>query len=110
MTELSTETLLALKEFALSSGVMLDTNRIIDSVREHFEVKDREDVFHISYTSKDFDRTVEFDLKGIKKELGQTLDSTGLTMLVQYFFKIFELNNAIILIIAGELQNICANI
>lgn len=78
---LSEETLKALREFALDQGVMLtDSNKLIESVREHFEVKDREDVFKISYCSKDKSRSVAFDLKGVKRELGQTLDSTGLTM------------------------------
>ena len=78
---LSAQTLLALKEFALSSGVMIDNeDDVIDSVREHFEVKDREETFDISYESKDKQRKVEFSVHGIKRELGQTLNSTGLTM------------------------------
>lgn len=77
---LSEETLRALREFALDSGVFIDSKKVIDSVREHFEVKDREDVFKISYASKDGERKADFELKGIKRELGQTLDSTGLTM------------------------------
>lgn len=78
--QLSEETLRALREFALDSGVYVDSNKIIESVRDHFEEKDREDVFKISYASKDGERKVDFNLKGIKRELGQTLDSTGLTM------------------------------
>lgn len=80
--QLSEETLRALREFALDAGVFVDSNKIIESVRDHFEEKDREDVFKISYKSKDNQREVNFNLKGIKRELGQTLDSTGLTMYV----------------------------
>lgn len=60
--------------------LILDPSSIIETVRKHFEVKDREDVFKISYRSKDNERYVCFEVKGIKRELGQTLDSTGLTM------------------------------
>jgi len=77
---LSEETLRALREFAIDSGMFVDSKKVIESVRDHFEVKDRDDVFKISYTSKDGERKVDFDLKGVKRELGQTLDSTGLTM------------------------------
>lgn len=79
---LSAETLRALREFALDRGIFVatDDSKVVESVREHCEVKDREDVFKISYTAKDGSRSVNFELKGIKRELGQTLDSTGLTM------------------------------
>ena len=77
---LSEETLRALREFALGNGVFVDSKKIIESVRDHFEIKDRDDIFKMSYASKDGERKTEFELKGIKKELGQTLDSTGLTM------------------------------
>jgi hypothetical protein len=79
---LSAETLRALREFALDSGVFVENTSVIESVRKHFEVKDREEVFKIDYTSKDEKRHVQFELKGTKRELGQTLDSTGLTMYV----------------------------
>lgn len=79
---LSAETLRALREFALDRGIFVaeDDSKIVESVRDHCEVKDREDVFKIDYKSKDGERSVDFSLKGIKRELGQTLDSTGLTM------------------------------
>lgn len=53
---------------------------IIESARKHFEPECRDDVFDINYTSKDGTRDVAFKLKGVKRELGQTLYSTGLTM------------------------------
>lgn len=78
---LSAQTLLALKEFALSSGVMIDNeDDVVESVREHFEVKDREETFNVSYESKDGKRKIDFAVNGVKRELGQTLNSTGLTM------------------------------
>jgi predicted nicotinamide N-methyase len=40
----------------------------------------KEEVFQISYKSKDLSRQVNFEVKGLKKELGQTLSSTGLTI------------------------------
>jgi hypothetical protein len=78
---LSLETLKALKEFALDSGIaVVDDSNIIDSVKDHFEIKDKEQIFEISYTSTSNTIQVEFEVVGFKKELGQTLDSTGLTM------------------------------
>lgn len=79
---LSAETLRALREFALDRGIYVaeEDDKIVQTVREHCEVKDREDIFKIDYSSKDGQRSAKFELKGIKKELGQTLDSTGLTM------------------------------
>ncbi len=81
LTGLSAATLLALKEFALSSGVAInDEDDVLESVKDHFIDKDRDEIFHISYESKDGERKIGFDVKGIKRELGQTLNSTGLTM------------------------------
>jgi hypothetical protein len=100
---LSAATLEALKLFALSTGIKLggdssindgagghtntqeednecvaDSVDIIAKVRDHFDVKDRDQVFHCSY--EDGDRKIEFDVNGVKRQLGQTLSSTGLTM------------------------------
>jgi len=85
---LSAETLKALKEFATSSGIALDedepTGNILQSVQHHFRPpSERETVFDICYESSSIcreRRRIEFRLKGVKKELGQTLDSTGLTI------------------------------
>eukprot|EP00981_Chlorochromonas_danica_P014569 scaffold8319_cov211-Ochromonas_danica.AAC.3 len=102
---LSAETIKALREFALQSGVAIvdqaddeeegeegqadqtnnggdleNTRTLLKSVQRHFQVQDREEIFHIDYTSKDGSRRVTFDAKGVKRELGQTLQSTGLTM------------------------------
>ena len=79
---LSPETLAALKAFAASSGIVCDDNtddndnngcNIIESVRKHFEI-DPNDVFEYQYGD------IKLSLKGVKRELGQTLASTGLTM------------------------------
>jgi hypothetical protein len=86
LSGLSEETMKALREFALQQGVSLDVHAnndrkdLIDSVSKHFQVQDREDFFPIEYTSADQKRKVKFGVKGVKRELGQTLQSTGLTM------------------------------
>lgn len=86
LSGLSEETIKALREFALQSGVAIDlqasdqTGDLLQSVSKHFQVQDREEVFPIEYISKDRTRQVSFTVKGIKRELGQTLSSTGLTM------------------------------
>lgn len=85
---LSPEALRALKEFASSSGIALDedeqTGSILQSVQRHFRPpSERETIFNICYESSvaaKAPRKIEFQLKGVKRELGQTLDSTGLTM------------------------------
>jgi len=86
LSGLSEETMKALREFALQQGVSLDVHArndrkdLIDSVLKHFQVQDREEFFPIEYSSNDQSRTVKFGVKGVKRELGQTLSSTGLTI------------------------------
>lgn len=87
---LSKETLRALKEFAQSSGINYNDNSddeeeddkngksIIKNITKHFDVKDKYDIFHLLWENQDI--KIELHLKGIKRELGQTLASTGLTM------------------------------
>lgn len=76
---LSSETLLALKEFAFNSGILcVDSENILNAVQNHFEMKDKDETFDVSY--EDNDRTINFTLSGVKRELGQTLSSTGLTI------------------------------
>ena len=83
---LSEEALKALKEFAQSSGIDYDdededgngTTNILSAVTKHFDVKDKYDIFHLSWENQE--TKIELHLKGIKRELGQTLNSTGLTM------------------------------
>mmetsp|Transcript_19596 Transcript_19596/g.18933 ORF Transcript_19596/g.18933 Transcript_19596/m.18933 type:complete len:286 (-) Transcript_19596:470-1327(-) len=83
---LSAETIAALKSFALSSGIpsMQDTDiegsNVLDVVRDHYEVKNREKEFDIDYTSADGERSIHFTVNGVKRQLGQTLSSTGLTI------------------------------
>ena len=78
---LSAATLEALKLFALSSGIAVspETTDVVSAVRSHFDIQEREQVFHISY-GEGTDREIKFDLFGVKRVLGQTLSSTGLTM------------------------------
>jgi hypothetical protein len=85
--QLSAATLAALKEFASSRGIVQDADEnddeeehdssrnVIEAVRSHFEIKDREEFFHFK-----FGDNIEFTLHGVKRELGQTLSSTGLTL------------------------------
>jgi hypothetical protein len=93
LSGLSEETMKALREFALSSGIALGEeglkgdskskdakHDLIENVTKHFQVQDRDEVFPVKYISKDGRREVSFKVKGIKRELGQTLSSTGLTM------------------------------
>ena len=101
---LSASTLAALREFAISRGILTnedddndekngveecveneekpregkgnDALHLISAVRNHFEVKDRNEIFRFSFGNND----ITFQLKGVKRELGQTLASTGLTL------------------------------
>jgi len=89
---LSAEALKALKEFAQSSGIDYHDDEedeeedgkgataknILSAVRNHFDIKDKYDVFHLTWENQE--TKIELHLKGIKRELGQTLNSTGLTM------------------------------
>jgi predicted nicotinamide N-methyase len=90
LPQLSMETLNALRQFAVEtgvSGVFKDNDDedehvdIVSSVRSHFELKDRDEIFDVSYeATDDSKRKVAFKVKGLKRELGQTLSSTGLTI------------------------------
>ena len=79
--QLSEATLAALREFALEKGVgsavaQADVGAVdvVRAVQQHFDVKEKETMFHISHGD------VALELLGLKRELGQTLDSTGLTI------------------------------
>lgn len=97
LSGLSASTLSALRDFALSSGVNLtkdndepnkkenddgsDVLTLLRSVNNHFGLQEREENFNYTFTdSNDSSYSVSFNLRGLKKELGQTLESTGLTM------------------------------
>lgn len=101
---LSPETLAALREFALGKGVVFggtaagdggedggsegeggegdekrtkvspDVVGLVRAVQKHFDVQEKEQIFKIAYGD------VRFEVLGLKRELGQTLDSTGLTI------------------------------
>lgn len=78
---LSAATLEALKLFALSSGIAVnpETADVVSAVRSHFDIHEREQVFHIMY-GEGTEREIKFDVFGVKRTLGQTLSSTGLTI------------------------------
>ena len=82
--QLSPATLAALKSFAVTSGITSgaegddDNDNILESVARYFELKDKYDTFPFKFESNS--RSISFNLKGVKRELGQTLASTGLTM------------------------------
>ena len=77
---LSLATLAALQEFASFSGITLNSeDDVISTVRDHFDVKDKRQTFPFTFERFGF-KTIEFSVKGVKRHLGQTLSSTGLTM------------------------------
>jgi predicted nicotinamide N-methyase len=58
---------------------------LLSKVRDHFDVQEKEEIFKIRLRSASNDpssssRSLRFELKGFKQELGQTLPSTGLTI------------------------------
>ena len=57
-----------------------DAVSVVDAVRNHFDVKDRDEKFLVHYKTDDESREIRFELKGVKRRFGQTLSSTGLTM------------------------------
>ena len=82
---LSMESLEALKELISELRIPCDSSNedernILSAVRNHFDVKDKNEKFIAKYSSKDGSHQVEFCVNGLKKELGQTLSSTGLTV------------------------------
>lgn len=85
---LSPETLQALKEFALSSGIAIEANandevnkvknNILSAVTSHFDIQDKYKTITAHFENNEYNITLSF--KSIKRELGQTLSSTGLTI------------------------------
>ncbi|RYY80833.1 hypothetical protein EON63_16550 [archaeon] len=73
---------------------MKDPSYLLKSVQQHFQLQEREEIFHVSYQSNDGKRSISFDVKGVKRELGQTLSSTGLTM---YVYGVWCMLNAALL-------------
>jgi hypothetical protein len=83
---LSPEALAALQGLAVERGVMkssddedleIDAKALVGGLAKHFQqvkIGEKEQIFNISYGG------ISFDVKGVKKNLGQTLDSTGLTI------------------------------
>lgn len=52
---------------------------MISQIQSHFDMKDKYDNFEINF-GEESERPVNFTVKGVKRELGQTLYSTGLTV------------------------------
>ena len=80
---LSMETLDILKQYAMEVGAISaedNSDDIMSSIQMFFDEPDKEDTFIVDYTSLSGEISVYFEVKGIKRELGQTLSSTGLTM------------------------------
>jgi len=76
---LSAEALRALLEFAQERGIAgvandKSSDDVLEVVRDHFDVKDRDEVFVKDYAG------VHMELLGVKRILGQTLSSTGMTI------------------------------
>ena len=87
---LSPEALAALKDLAVTRGIgggrgeesddeedEIDVNALISNVRGHFEMEkigSKEEVTKYTFGE------VTFSVRGVKQELGKTLDSTGLTV------------------------------
>lgn len=89
LSGLSAETMKALREFASKSGIAMEseddsTENVLQSVLHHFKPPtERETIFDIVYETSEGivpAKKVSFKVKGVKRELGQTLESTGLTM------------------------------
>lgn len=81
---LSPEALAALQGLAVERGVMSasgvgvsSTEDLVGGLQKHFErnkIGEKDTTFHMKFGD------IEFDVKGVKQNLGQTLDSTGLTI------------------------------
>lgn len=87
-----------------------DSDHSVESMNLNlfFEDPHKDDTFPIHYISQDKKIDVSFIVKGVKRELGQTLDSTGLTMYAYFFY--FPLTcyyiHYLMIYIVGVLPNI----
>lgn len=85
--QLSLSTLEVLKEFALYKGMEINSKEsspedVLESIHSYFSLskEEQKEIFHIQYANIDDSVKVSFDVEGVRRELGQTLNSTGLTM------------------------------
>ena len=79
--ELSSYALEALKDFALSKGIEIDQNdnySIRKNIQEAFDWKEKDESFNYEFHVKN--EIIQIPLKGLRRDLGQTLESTGLTL------------------------------
>ena len=93
---LSPEAMAALKLFAVERGCDVDSdsdaddgnetsnNGLLSKIQNHFDIRDKNDEFQFKFepnvATEHSLGTIEFTLHGLKKEIGQTLNSTGLTL------------------------------
>lgn len=81
---LSAETLAALNEFAIDNGIIDDdygsSQQVISKIHDAIDSQQaKEDTFDYQFT-KDGKDSIEITLRGFRKDLGQTLPSTGYTL------------------------------
>lgn len=75
---------------AVENEAIVEDNDVLYSMRGFFDAPDKDDIFNVQYSTSDaavsrssnpLSRVeVNFTVKGVRRDLGQTLDSTGLTM------------------------------
>ena len=53
---------------------------VLETITNHFDVKDKYENFQVKYGEQSGEDEINFTVRGLKRELGQTLNSTGLTM------------------------------
>ena len=76
---LSSAALEALKEFAVERGIAVesDANDIREDIQKALDVEPREDSFKFTFGEHD---EITIRLNGLRRDIGQTLQSTGLTL------------------------------
>jgi hypothetical protein len=51
-------------------GLAKQSSHVLDIVRNHFDVKDKNEIFSVDLKSIDQKRHINFEVKGLKRELG----------------------------------------
>ena len=89
--QLSAETLSMLREFARDNGIVIDEGESGQQcrlkVQEHFQPKKSDSDYNFQFPSDKRDNCVPIyiNLHGIRRDLGQTLNSRHFSDLIMYF-------------------------
>ncbi|CAI5731732.1 unnamed protein product [Peronospora destructor] len=79
---LSAAALAALQEFAIEQGIAMkkDTSDVRLDIQKALDIEPKEDSFEFTFGKSESEAEITIRLNGLRRDIGQTLQSTGLTL------------------------------